>query len=779
MLYETRRLTDGWRFALDPAGDPSAAEYPDEAWEAVSVPHDWQITRRREKDMTGGGMQGFYPNEGIGWYRLRLCADAAEAGSVARLLFDGVQRFYRIYVNGEQVGQKAYGYVPYACEIRLREGENCIAVRVDNTVQVKDPVYRYYEGTARDRWYSGAGIYRPVELDLRGPVHIRPDGLRAEYRLQGDDAHVTLRVRTDNRRGLTGARLRVTLTAPDGMTTEEADTAVALEPGEGCVTVPFTVPKAQRWDVDAPRLYTVTAALYDGETLLDSRSVRTGFRESVFDGDAGYSLNGRSLKLRGVNLHHDGGAFGAAVPENVLRRRLERLKTIGCNAIRCSHNPKERFFYDLCDEMGFLVIDELYDKWRQSYYGLFFERDWEADMDAWMDRDYNHPCVILWSVGNECPDQYSDAFFADLEMLCAGVRARDTSRPVSYALIGHLGKDFSDPAVYAERMAATLRYAGIVDVWMGNYMEGFYEAHRAAGMKLPVIGSETFEFYRLADLTMYDPIPVQAWNDVEKHPWVCGGFIWAGIDYLGESMGWPGHGWTGCPIDSAGFVKLRGAYTKSLWTDAPMVKIAVYSEDEPYDGANAWWSFPQMVPYWNQPRSHRMTRVAVFTNCEEVTLRQDGGMLRRAKPDSADRMAHFLVSYAPGTLTVEGLIGGKVAATQTLRTSDQAEAPTLRIYEKAARPGDVIHAEVELFDKYGQLWTRERPLCRFAVEGPAELAAVDNGDFDTTTEIFAADHRTLWNGCACAFLRVTGPGTVRVTATVEGYAPKKAEIRVG
>ncbi len=776
MQFETRNLGEGWRFALNPAGDPAQAAYDDSGWQAVTLPHDWQITRRRDKDMPGGAMQGFYPNEGVGWYRLRLTADAGEAQRVARLLFDGVQRFYSVYVNGEKAGEKAYGYVPWSCGITLREGENVIAVKVDNSVQVDSPDRPSYNGTARDRWYSGAGIYRSVALDLRGPVHILPDGLRVEYTLRGDAADVQLRIRTENRTALRTTGVRVKVTGPDGAAIEAAWVFRKQEPGAGTLTVPFTLENVQRWDIDAPKLYTVEAELYDGETLLDARSVRTGFRESVFDGETGYALNGRPLKLRGVNLHHDAGAFGAVVPENVLRRRLERLKGIGCNAIRCSHNPKERLFYDLCDEMGFLVIDELYDKWRQSYYGLFFGRDWEADMDAWMNRDYNHPCVILWSVGNECPDQYSDAFFADLEMLCDGVRARDPGRPVSYALVGHMGKDFSDPAVYAECMAFTLRYASIVDVWMGNYSEGFYEANRAEGMKLPVIGSETFEFYRLADLTMYDPIPAQAWNDVEKHPWVCGGFVWAGVDYLGESMGWPGHGWTGCPIDSAGFVKLRGEYTKSVWTKEPMVKIAVYSEDESYDGASAWWSFPQMVPYWHQPRNHRMTHVAVFTNCETVRLRLNSSMWHTAKPDPDDRMAHFLTAYRPGTLEVEGLIGGKIAASQTLYTSEQAEAPKLRIYEKTAKPGDVLHAEAELFDKYGQLWIRERPMCRFRVEGPAEIAAVDNGDFDTTTEIFAAEERTLWNGHACAYLRVTGPGLIRVTAVVEGYAPQKAEI---
>ena len=780
MGFGTRDLNEGWRFALDPDGDPSRPDYPDECWQEVTLPHDWQIARRRDRDMPGGARQGYYPNEGIGWYRLRLRADGETARSAVRILFDGVQRFASVYVNGEEADRHAYGYTPWQCPAALREGDNVIAVRVDNSER-KAEEGAAFSGVPQDRWYSGAGIFRPVQLDVRGEAHLLPDGIRVVY--ETDGAHVTGKavLSCENRGPARSVRAGLLVTSPDGHTEEAAPAERELPHGACRLELPFEIENAAIWDIDRPLLYTFRACLYAGEELLDEREARTGFRTSRFDGDEGYFLNGRSLKLKGVNLHHDSAAFGAVMPRGVLRRRLEALKGIGCNAIRCSHNPKERFFYDLCDEMGFLVIDELYDKWRHLYFALLSDADRERDLDDWIARDANHPCVILWSVGNECPDQYSEPFFRELGALCAAVRERAPSRPVSYAQIGHNGVDMNDPAVRSERMEAMLRYASLVDVWMGNYMEGCYETVRRAGMKLPVIGSETFELCRMRGMGMDDPALVQAWNDVEDHPWVCGGFLWAGVDYLGESTGWPVRGWTGCPIDSAGFVKLRGEYTRSLWTDEPMVKIAVFSEDEPYDGARGWWGFPQMVPYWYRPRTGQMVHVAVFTNCGEVRLRENGGYWRTVKVDRDTRMAHFWVVYQGGMLEAEGLADGKAAARDELRSSVQAEKACIRICEKVVRAekGEIFHAEAELRDRYGRPWTRERPLCRFSVEGPAEVAAVDNGDFSAEQDVYAAHARTLMNGHAVCCLRATGgSGTVRVTAEVEGYAPVTARIEI-
>ncbi len=752
-------LTEGWRFALNPTGDPSRMDYDDTGWREVRLPHDWQIEGHRDPKMPEGGSQGYYPRGGVGWYRTTI----PYTPGITRLCFDGVQRFYTVWLNGEKVGEKAYGYVPYVCEITLKPGENILAVKVDNTTP---------EGVTEsqlDRWYSGAGIYREVTLLSDGLLHIAPYGVRTDYTLDGMTAALTVTLTVDNRTDADTVGVRLDI----AHTTKLA--SVRLAKGVNTVALTVTLPDIVRWEPDAPTLYPLHVELNDGQKTLDAVTLNIGFRESVFDPDCGYLLNGRQVKLRGVNLHHDHGAFGAAVERSVLRRRLERLKEIGCNAIRCSHNPKESFFYDLCDEIGFLVIDELYDEWVHRYYKRFFAHDRYEDLAAMVARDRNHPCVILWSVGNESPHQYSDEWFTQLQELCDACRELDPARPVSYALIGHVGRDFTDPAVYRERIDLTLKYAEIVDVFMGNYMEGFYEALRREGMRKAVIGSETFAYYRLQELTTHAPIPVNAWNDVEVHDYVAGGFLWAGIDYLGESMGWPAHGWTGCPIDAAGFVKLRGYHTKAMWTDAPMVKLAVFDETEPYDLANANWSFPQMTAHWNQGTPHKMMHVGVFTNCEKVRLTLNGGLPRYAAP-APDRMAHFYVSYAPGTLVAEGLRGGVTVCTQTLKTSYQGDHLILGIYEKDVRAGEVVHAELTLYDRYGQVWTQDRPKVRVEVTG-GELLYLDNGDFLTTDEVCAADTRTLWNGHLCAYIRTGDTGTLTVTAYPDGYAKVSREIR--
>lgn len=770
--FGTEILREGWKFAVNPAGDPSAVDYNDSSWKKITLPHDWQIERRREEN--AGTMQGFYPLEGIGWYRLALDADAEQSKLVTRLIFDGVQRFYTVYVNGVEAGKKNYGYVPYWCEISLKEGRNIIAVKVDNN-KVIDGDY-YTDAHPRDRWYSGEGIYRTVELDRRGALHILPYGIRAEYTL-GENADVKLLLSLDNRTVRDEVKARAIVTAPNGESFIAACALIPIRQGKCSVELPFTLKNPELWDIDSPKLYKIRVELFDGDEILDANETRTGFRTSVFDPDKGYLLNGRVVKMAGVDLHHDYGAFGAAIQPDVLRRRLERLKSIGCNAIRCSHNPKEREFYDMADEMGFLVIDELYDKWRHSYYKMFIFEDWQDDMDAWMARDYNHPCVIVWSVGNECK-QFPEDFFEDLQMFVDGVHARDNTRPATYALIGYGEHDFSDPKVYHDYIDPTLRYAKIVDVFMGNYMENFYRALRKEGMRRCIIGSEVFEYYRLAELSNSEIIDQNPWNDVEELPYVVGGFIWAGIDYLGESITWPSHGWTGCPIDSVGMVKLRGEYTKSLWTDEPMVKIAVFDERDPYDGTRGRWGFPQMVSDWYYPRNYHLQHVGIYTNCDTVTLSINDGLPRTAKPDPANRMAHFLLCYIPGKIEAKGYRDGVEVASQTLYSSEQAERIELSIYESHVKADgySIFHAEATLVDKYGQVFIRERPKVRFIVEG-ADIAAVDNGDFNTTDEIPFTDTRTFWNGQVVAYLRThKNPGKVKVTAIAEGFVPVSAEI---
>ena len=736
-------FTDGWSFQLNDT--PCDNDY-----KPVFVPHDWQIHNRRDQKMPHGGSQGYYPRAGMGWYKNTLTVSEDMLGKTIYILFDGVQRFSTLYINGVEVGSKNYGYVPFKFDISdfIKYGEeNIIVLKVDNSAG------------DNDRWYSGAGLYRNVWIITDEPTHIVPQSIKFKYTLD-DNGDAECNVDFD-------------IVGDDDCTcgVEIYDTEGVKVKGFCNETFNFNSPIL--WDIDNPYLYTVEITLKRDDEIIDTQTIKTGFRKIKFDGDTGFSLNDKNIKLHGVNLHHDGAGFGTAVPIRVWERRFKALKELGCNAIRCSHNPQAEEFYDLCDSMGFVVIDEVYDKWTAMYYNKFYMQDRFIDIKAMIDRDYNHPSIILWSVGNEVEDQYSEKFYTLLKEKCDKVRELDPSRPVSKALNGYNHFDYDDEAEMRKRIEWGLRYAEIVDVYMGNYMENFYKILRDSGMNKPIIGTEVFSYYRLKDLNVLQLLAQSPWIDVEDNAHVCGGFIWAGVDYLGESIAWPSHGWAGCPIDSAGMRKLRSWNIESQWKNTPVIKIGVYDENEPHDITRAHWSFPQMSNHWNFFDHSKAIHVGVMSNCELVKIYLNDRYIGSAPPEwNGDRMAHFYIEYNPGKLVAEGYNGGKLVAKDELTTSYQAEKLVMKIYEDtlAADGKDIIHVDVAMVDKYGQKWSHDRYPVTFKVEGPADIVCVNNGDFRSTEEIFLADKRTLFHGQVCATLRSRKEaGTIKITAVADGF----------
>lgn len=758
-------FVDGWLFLRDAREDGSRPEACEEAYEPVTLPHDWQIFQARDPEAEGGAAQGFYPREHLGWYRRHFTPPEAWRGRQVRLLFDGVQRFSSVYLNGQLLGGRPYGYVPFVVELTqaLRWGaDNLLAVKVDNR-----------EGGG-DRWYSGAGIYRNVYLLVDEPSHLVHDGVRLTAWPDGrGGARVTVEAEVEQPGE---ARLSVRVLDPAG-----AVCAQAGQPAQALTRVELALADASLWSPDSPSLYRAQLTLERAGRALDRQEVCFGVRAIELSGTHGLLLNGRSFKLHGVNLHHDGGAVGAAVPEAVWRRRLGALKALGVNAIRCSHNPQAEEFYDLCDEMGFLVIDEIYDKWSDS--GMYFDRvfdEWRfRDLDAMMRRDRNHPCVFLWSVGNEVTIQYSEKFFYHLEELCRYVRSQDPTRPVSLALNGFVLQDFPDSLPIERKTELALRYASIVDVFMGNYMEQYYDHFRAAGMRLPVIGSEVLTYYRHTALNSVQLAPVSAQGIVEQRDYVCGGFVWAGIDYLGESLGWPCRGWTGCLMDSTGWPKLRAHHLAAQWLQEPVLKLAVLDESEPWDMAPGMWGFPQMSRRWNFEHRGKVLHVVAMTNCEEVRLTLNGQLPRVEALDGApDHMVHFYLPFEPGTLLAEGYRAGRKVCEDRLVTATRSAGVRL-IQEVRRLPADgraVAHLDVVMEDKFGQLFTQAQPLARFEVEGPLELMAVDNGDH-ASPELYASDRRSLFKGHVMALVRAGRvPGEACVKVAVEGFAPLVARF---
>lgn len=750
-------FNDGWLFAANPAGEPWRKGYDLTGFEKVTLPHDWQITLPRSPENEGS--QGFWLHTGTGCYVKKFDAPEAWRGRAATLLFDGAQHFSTVYLNGLEIGGHRFGYVPFEADMTEAlnyGGENTLCVVLDNN-------------DTGDRWYSGMGIYRNVHIAVTDKCRIAPRGLRSIHQMHGADAKLTVTVEIEN----SGAAREVCVKAyAAGAQAQQSATALT---GKTEVVLEMDVKKPEIWDVDAPNLYELKADIEENGAVIDSRSARIGFREAHFDNDRGFFLNGRSLKLKGVDLHHDGGVFGAAVPLEIWRRRLDTLKKIGCNAIRCSHNPQAAEFYDLCDEMGFLVIDELYDKWNgtQLYFQRLFDTDRLDDLARMVHRDINHPSIVLWSVGNEVEIQYSEEFYEYLQEMCAACRALDPTRGVSMALISYVLKDFNEETALDARLAATVRYGEIVDVFMGNYMESFYTALREKGLKKAFIGSEILSYYRFEELSNTNLTPIMPWNDVEAHEWVAGGFIWAGIDYLGESTGWPARGWTGCPVDSAGFAKARAYHLASRWKDEPMVKTVVFDDFAKWDYANGMWGFPEVMADWNQNMPGRIYHVGVITNCDEVRLYQkrmrmrveDTSHVRVARPDAQEHIAHFYIPWGPGGVLVQGVKDGDIVCSEELFT---AEGPKCIEMKKWDGPeSDVIQIEAYLKDEHGQTYARVRPEAQVELEGPGEIMALTGGDHLATDDI-----PRFHDGHLLIVVKRTGAGDIAVKLNAAGMEGK-------
>lgn len=756
------RFTDGWLFAL--GDDPAAMDpgFDDVFFTPVSLPHDWQIEHFMDERLKLEGSQGYYGRNQIGWYRKKFTPPKEWLGKNVKLKLEGCQHFYDIYVNGKRVGGHRYGYVPYIVDItdELDYGkENTLAIRVNN------------RDNTGDRWYSGAGLYRPVSLIVNDPVHVAPWGIWVKYDLCGDSADVTIETEIENTSGR--PRAAAALITLCGRECREAFTA---EPGISRRVFRMKTGPVERWDVDDPKRYTLKLLL-EGEGFRHEAEETIGFRTFAFDGDKGFFLNGKNRKLYGADLHHDAGAvFGAAVPRSVMRRRLEKLKAMGLNAIRFSHNPHDEYMYELCDEMGLLMIDEIYDKWSGSslYFQELHEEDWRDDLNVMLRRDRNHPGIVLWSMGNEVEVQHSEFFLKRFAEMKAYTRSMDDTRPVTEVLCGFCGEwEFK---TLDEKVDALLRYAEIADVFCGNYMENFYTIMRERGMNKPVIGTEVFSYYRHGELSATEVMAQSPWRDVDERDYVAGGFVWAGIDYLGESIVYKGKGWPGCPIDSTGIWKLRAWHLYSQWSKDDVLKLGVYdAEHVAWDGSVAMWGFPPLSGNWNCRQNNRILHVAAMTNCDEVVLYQNNEPPRRAKPDTPDRMAHFYVRYAEGTLRAEGLKDGKTVVQQVLHTSSgpcRLEAVPCDI-----RRGedDIAAVEVYLKDEYGQIWEPGTNAVRFRVFGRAELVGVDNGDLQSENDPHS-DRIPLNAGHAVCYVKMNGD-IARVEVQTEGIPAASVTIR--
>lgn len=773
-------LDSDWQFWR---GDLTGAENPRfdaSAWRSVSLPHDWSIEGPFTPDAPAGGANGWAPG-GIGWYRKALEAPAHERGRTVWIEFDGIYHRSDVWINGRHLGRHDYGYTSFHHDLtpHLRFGEgNLLAVRVDNS------------DIPNCRYYSGSGIYRHVWLTRTGEVHVAHWGTRvATPSIEPASAQVALRTRIESRTPGVAFELESAICDGEGRVVASQRVSSRTDSsGSAEMAQVLEVPRPRRWSVEEPALYSARSTVRVGGRSVDECVTPFGIREARFDKDRGFLLNGRSVKMKGVCLHHDGGCVGAAVPEAVVARRLAVLKELGCNAIRCSHNPPAPEVLDLCDRMGFLVIDEAFDKWEgnadrdaNQWYmrQRGFSEWWPQELESMLARDRNHPSIVLWSVGNEVGEPGTDEVNPLLAKLVAFVHRYEPTRPVTSALILPHGRTLED------RVAQVVSSAKLMDVLGANYQEPLYVHVRAAAPETIVCGTESWRYWRNSEQLRHAYDPTNPWYDVVRHDYVVGQFIWSGVDYLGESDSWPNRGWASGLMDTCGFPKPDAEFQRSVWRSEPLVRIAVF-ESASGSGERAWsWGAPRLASHWTFPQfKGQLLRLHTQTNCETVELLLNGVScgLRRAA-DYANSAPVWYVPYTPGRIEAVGRNGEAIVARHELRTAGPCAQIVLQADRTslAADGRDIAHIEVQLRDAEGLLVPNDDRTLRIQASGAGATLGHDNGDL-SCLEPYKGETRTTRGGRCLVIvqagrrsgvlqLRVSQPSLPAAVLTIETHVP--------
>ena len=755
-------LDTDWRFRRGDAPGAEQRGFDDAAWRTVTVPHDWSIEGPYDPAAPSARGGGYLPS-GVSWYRRRVALPDAERGRRVALELDGVMANARVWVNGRHVGHRPNGYVSVRYDITgyarfgdVDAGANVIAVRTDTTLQ------------PASRWYTGQGIYRQARLVTTDAVHVAPHGL---YVTTPDvsTARATVRIQVTLANDDTVHRLvavHLTVTAPDGSAAATpAGIGQAIAPGERATFTQVVQVDAPRlWDPDHPHLYRATASVSADGRPVDSETATFGIRDARFEAATGFWLNGRNLKLKGVCLHHDGGAVGAAVPLRVWERRLQKLKALGVNALRTAHNPPDPRFLDLTDRLGFLVMAEVWDAWtlgkNHANYGvhLLFPDWWEADTRDTVLRDRNHASVVLWSAGNEIHDtQVPDLAKRVLRGLLDVFHRQDPSRPVTQGLFRpNVSKDYDNGL------------ADLLDVVGQNYREPELVAAHQQKPKRKVIGTENRH-------------ERDVWLALRDHPFMAGQFLWPGIDYLGEAD-WPRTTFVRGLLDRTGEPRAAGWERASWWSDEPVVRAFRRLAPPPRPEVDPGFD-PQAPPPpppapilredWSPAdAAPHVEEVEVYSNADDVELLLNGRRVGRL-PKNADASPRiFRVAYARGALKAVARNRGRVVAVHELRTAGPPARIALSVDEAAVGTSwdDVAHVTARIVDAQGVPLPDAEHAVSFAVSGPGQVIAVDDGDPESH-EPYVAAVRTAFRGRVLAIVRATGPGRVAVTATAAGLAP--------
>ena len=773
-----------WKFMLSDVKQGAQPGLDDSKWRVLNLPHDWTVEGVYSPDKASSN--GYLPG-GIGWYRKTFTVPESEKGNKTFIYFEGVYNHSEVFINGNSVGKRPNGYISFMYDLTpyLKYGkENLISVKVDHSKE------------ADSRWYTGSGIYRDVYLVSAHQVHIDLWGVYFKaMNVSAKKADISVQTTLINS-SIQNATIQVLHQLIDPVTNKvvaNGTSGLKVDASSKAVssqTLKLTSPRI--WSLEKPHQYILKTTIKQNGKVIDQNDQSIGIRTLTFDSNKGFALNGIWTKVKGVCIHHDAGCLGSAVPREVWKRRLSTLKDMGCNAIRMSHNPQAPVVYDLCDELGILVMDEAFDEWEFSkkkwitgwnegtpgFEGSasFFAEWSDKDLTDMVLRDRNHASIIMWSIGNEVDypnDPYShpvldhaninqpvqggylpdhpkaERLGAIAKRLSAIVRSLDTSRPVTAALAGVVMSNETD-------------YPFALDITGYNYTEDRYAMDHAKYPKRVIFGSENGH-------------SMESWKAVRDNDYIFGQFLWTGIDYLGESNAWPSRGFNSGFLDFGGFIKPRGHFRQSLWSTKPVIYIGTYPQNKKRKelSTDAW-------PVWYY-KEGEMIRVVSYTNAAKAQLMLNGKEVGEIKSyNDQSGIIYWDLPYQEGTLEVIGLDKNeKQTCNYSILSSGRPYAITIQSDLTSIRKDlGLAQVIVQIVDEKGVpvMNSEDEGTCH--IEGPAKLLGMESSNNSDMGD-YKDNVQRVYHGRLLAYIQATGKeGKVNLTFTAPWLKDAKVSIEV-
>lgn len=812
-----------WKFNLGDESEAFQTLFNDSSWTVLNVPHDWSIDEGYQQGNTAAST-GFVPG-GIGWYRKSFKLSLEDKSKVISISFDGVYNNSKVWINGHLLGERPNGYSSFSYKLtdflNFEGKENVIAVKVDRTAY------------ADSRWYTGSGIYRKVQLIKTSPLHIAQWGVQITTpKVSKDFSEIAIssKLEINKEVSVENVSIKYSVLDENGLIISEGTTEV-----DNLLLSKTTirVENPNLWGIETPYLYTLKVEVFQNEKLVDVTNEKFGIRTFKFDANKGFFLNGKSVKIKGVNLHHDAGAVGAAVPKGIWEYRMDQLISIGVNAVRMSHNPHSVELMEVCDAKGILVMAEAFDEWHVpkgknkvyigdnaakgaivKSYPVYFKEWAERDLKDLIKRDFNHPSVFMWSIGNEIEwtfphytktfneinkksgDQgyelvptyderliketfYKNAGGEDdlastAKQLVKWAKEIDTSRPITCGSV-------------LPSIGMTSGYGKVVDVFGFNYRASEYDVAHEAYPDLKILGTENWGAY-------------SEWKNVKDRDFVSGIFAWTGFAYLGEAGPWPRKGLNISFFDYAGFKTPRGHFFECLWKEEPKVYMVTtpasesefsYSKKDgwkfemQYTPAPVWkmlrkWEWYKTYPKWKYNENDQII-VQTYTNCEEAELFLNGTSLGKQKlldVEETDNIIKWLVPYKKGELKVIGYNKGKKVHEFLLKTTDKASKIEIESTKTTLNADgyDIAIIKAKLVDDKGSLIVDKDQEIEFNIEGEAKNLGIDNG-WEMNVQPHKTTKITTHNGKAIIVLQSTKKtGSIKINTSGDKLTSNSLEL---